>query len=372
MKLADIIKYEGNNHTFVWKHPCEDFNTMTQVIVHESQQALLYCNGQALDLFGPGRHTLSTQNIPLLRRLTNLATDGTSPFHCEIYFINMTEQMGIDWGTDSQVSYIDPVLHIPLSIGAHGQLSLQVTNPRHLLVQLVGTETGMDQSQLADAFRAFIQMRVKAYLAKAMREQVWSIFAVDEHIIELSEAIKKSLVSDFTSYGLSLKQFLVTGTIKPEGDEKYEELRSLYFRQYADIRDAEIRQKVGIVDQETEKQRMIIGAQGLAEKRCIEGYTYQEQRGFDVAEQLAQNEGMGNFTNAGIGLGMMAGMGTFFGSNMQNALGQTAAATGTERSFISQAPAAGTCFCAQCGTQLAATWKFCPNCGHGNENPVKK
>ena len=66
MALVDIIKYEGDNSTFVWKHPCEDFNSLTQLIVHESQEAVFFMNGQALDLFGAGRYTLETQNIPKL------------------------------------------------------------------------------------------------------------------------------------------------------------------------------------------------------------------------------------------------------------------------------------------------------------------
>ena len=74
--IADIIKYEGDNSTFIWKHPCEDFNTTTQLIVHESQEAIFFLNGQALDLFGPGRHTLETQNIPLLRRIIHSPTGG--------------------------------------------------------------------------------------------------------------------------------------------------------------------------------------------------------------------------------------------------------------------------------------------------------
>lgn len=65
MKIVDLIKYEGDNKTFVWKHPSEDFNTLSQLVVHESQEALLFKDGQALDLFGPGRHTLHTKNIPL-------------------------------------------------------------------------------------------------------------------------------------------------------------------------------------------------------------------------------------------------------------------------------------------------------------------
>ena len=89
--IVEIIKYEGDNTTFVWKSPVEDFNTGSQLIVHESQEAIFFMNGQALDLFGPGRHTLSTQNIPLLGKLLNLPTGGKTPFHCEVYFINKTE-----------------------------------------------------------------------------------------------------------------------------------------------------------------------------------------------------------------------------------------------------------------------------------------
>ena len=78
MQLVDIIKYEGENTTFVWKHPSEDFNTLSQLIVHESQEALFFLNGEALDLFGPGKHTLHTQNIPILSKIINIPTDGES------------------------------------------------------------------------------------------------------------------------------------------------------------------------------------------------------------------------------------------------------------------------------------------------------
>ena len=78
-KIADIIKYEGDNSTFIWKHPCEDFNTTTQLIVHESQEAIFFMNGQALDLFGAGRYTLETQkhslyleNSPIFRPMEKL------------------------------------------------------------------------------------------------------------------------------------------------------------------------------------------------------------------------------------------------------------------------------------------------------------
>ena len=88
MAILSVIKHEGPNNLLVWKAPHEDFNTKSQLIVHESQEAVFFKNGQALDTFGPGRHTLDTQNIPLLRKLINLPFGGESPFHCEVYFIN--------------------------------------------------------------------------------------------------------------------------------------------------------------------------------------------------------------------------------------------------------------------------------------------
>ena len=137
MAIADIIKYEGDNSTFIWKHPCEDFNTTTQLIVHESQEAIFFMNGQALDLFGPGRHTLETQNIPLIRKFLSQPTDDKTPFHCEVYFINKTEQMAIKWGTDSKVRFIEPTFGMPLEIGACGEMNLTVSDSRKLIVKLV-------------------------------------------------------------------------------------------------------------------------------------------------------------------------------------------------------------------------------------------
>ena len=108
MAITEVIKYEGDNSTFVWKHPVEDFNTNAQLIVHETQEAVFFLNGQPLDLFGSGRYTLEIQNIPLLRHAINIPTGGQSAFHCEVYFVNKTEQMAIRWGTDSKVQYVEP------------------------------------------------------------------------------------------------------------------------------------------------------------------------------------------------------------------------------------------------------------------------
>ncbi len=328
-KIADIIKYEGDNSTFIWKHPCEDFNSLTQLIVHESQEALFFMNGQALDLFGPGRHTLETQNIPKLGKVLNRTTDGETPFHCEVYFINKSEQMNIKWGTDSKVQYIEPTYGFPLSIGASGEMSLRAEDSRRLLVKLVGTENFLGQQKLVSFFRSFLMARVKTYIAQVIKTNAINIFEIDENLTLFSESIKNLLVDDFADYGIALEQFFVTNIARPDGDRQYEKFKELHFRQYADIAEAKLRQQTDIIYAQTEAQKTVIASQAMATKRAQEGYTYQQERGFDVAEMVAQNEAVGEFTNMGVGLGTMAGVGGavggMVGAQMQDAVNSATA-----------------------------------------------
>ena len=319
-KIFDVIKYDGDNSTFIWKYPGEDFNTLSQLIVHENQEAIFFKNGQALDLFGPGRYTLETQNIPLISKLINLPMGGKSPFHCEVYFINKTEQMGLKWGTDTRVQYIEPTYGFPLSIGASGEMSLRVEDGRKLLIKLVGTENGLSREELVRFFRAFLMTKVKTYIAQVMKTNAINIFEIDENLTSFSENLHSLLKPDFADYGVSLERFFVTTVVKPDGDSQYEKFKELYFRQYADVAEAKLRQQTEIIHAETEAQKVVIGSKAQAAKREQEGYTYQQERGFDVAEKVAENEAVGQFTNMGVGLGTMAGVGGAVGSVVGNAV----------------------------------------------------
>lgn len=366
-KISDIIKYEGDNSTFVWKHPCEDFNTTTQLIVHESQEAVFFMNGQALDLFGVGRHTLETQNIPLLKKLFNLPTGGKTPFHCEVYFINKTEQMAIKWGTDSKVQYIEPTYKFPISIGASGELSISVDDSRKLLIKLVGTESILQQNQLITFFRSFLMTRVKTYIAQTMKTLSINIFEIDERLEDFSTEIKSRLYNDFLEYGVVLNRFFVTTIAKPDGDTQYERFKELHFRQYADIAEAELQQKVGIIEQQTEAQKIIIEAQAIAQKRTKEGYTYQQERGFDVAQDAAKNESSGQFTGMGIGLGMMTGVGSNVGGMVGNAVGNAFA--GISLTSKDNTVESGG-FCENCGAVLTVGASFCDGCGTPSQSLI--
>ena len=361
MAITDIINYEGDNSTFIWKHPNEDFNTMTQLIVHQSQEAIFFMNGEALDLFGPGRHTLETQNIPLIKKVLNMPTGGVTPFHCEVYFINKTEQMAIKWGTDSKVQFMEPAYRFPIQIGASGEMSLRAEDSRKLLIKLVGTENNLSQATLVSYFRAFLMTRVKTYLAQTIKEKQINIFEIDEHLNTLSDDLKAKIAVDFIDYGMALERFFLTTIVKPDGDPSYEKFKSLHFRQYADVAEAQLQQKVGIIDQQTEAQKTVIEAQGIAQKRQIEGYTYQQERGFDVSEKMAENEAVGEFANMGVGLGVMAGVGVGIGGTVGGIVND---ALGSMNAPVTpQETQSETAFCENCGNKLTAETAFCDECG---------
>lgn len=356
MEIASVIKYEGDNQSLIWKHPIEDFNTKSQLIVHESQEAIFFMNGQALDSFGPGRHTLTTENIPLIRGFYHFIT-GDEPFHCEVYFINKVVQMAIKWGTDSKIQYLEPQFGFPIEIGACGEMNLVVENGRKLLIKLIGTEKSFTREELVKKFRSFLMVKIKPYLTNVIKSRKINIFEIDGYIDVISEELQILLQPDFLEYGIALNKFFLTAVLKPEGEKTYEKFKELYFRNYADVAEAELKQRVDIIDQSTEAQKRVIEAQSLAQKRAIEGYTYQEERSFDVTEKMAQNEGVGEFTNAGIGLGLVSGI----GNSMGNATSSTF--SGINVSNMNLEPSK-TKYCTKCGAIIQNDSKFCNTCGN--------
>ena len=230
--IADVIKYEGDNSTFIWKHPCEDFNTKSQLIVHESQEAILLIDGQALDTFGPGRHTLDTKNIPLLGKFVKFVMGGETPFHCEVYFINKTVQMAIKWGTSNKVTYIEPTYKVPLEIGANGEINLAVCDSRRLLLKLVGTMNGIAwgdngsgfTKSLQDCFRPLILSEVRDNLISSITKNNIDILEIDAHLKELSEVLRVAISAGFEEYGLTVPQLYINSILLPENDPNYKEI----------------------------------------------------------------------------------------------------------------------------------------------------
>lgn len=365
MKIIDVIKYEGDNSTFIWKHPCEDFNMKSQLIVHESQEAVFMMNGQALDTFGPGRYTLDTENIPILGKLLQLGTGGDSPFHCEVYFINKTVQMAVKWGTDSKVRYIDPASNLPLELGASGEMNLMVADSRKLLIKLVGTmngiawdnEGGNFTKSLQASFRPLISTAVKSNLTASIKALGINILEIDEHLSQLSQILKSYIVGGFEEYGLTIPNFYLTTVVLPEEDPNFKRLRELYTvglqqrmaQAEAQVKTAQAQAQAEItaaqrqveLERQTtetevkkrEAERTIIEAQAAAEATKYAGFAEAEvMRAKGITEkdyvqadvQKAWAEGLGNMGSGGNagGSAMSDILGLGIGIQAAGAMGQ--------------------------------------------------
>ena len=113
----------------------------------------------------------------------------------------------------------------------------------------------------------------KAYIAQTLKTSAINIFEIDERLIEFSDALKNKFLPDFADYGIALEQFFITTIVKPDGNPQYERFKELHFRQYSDIAEARLRQQIGVIDQQTAAQKMVIQSQAIAQNRTQEGYT---------------------------------------------------------------------------------------------------
>lgn len=357
MAIFEVIKCEAPVHTLVWKHPAEDFNTRSTLIVDESQAAVFYKNGQAADVFTAGRHVLSTQNIPLLRKLVELPTGGVSKFSCKVYFVNLVEAMNIKWGLNSKVSYMEPVYQIPVSIGMRGTMSIQVGNPGYLITNLVGTEHGLTAEELTNYFRSLIVMRVKSHVAKVIAEQQISIFTIDAELETLAEALKAKLVADLEQYGIRLKLFTVDEVIKPEDDPLYIRVKRSLSERSTGLFEAETKRQAARIAAQANAETEMIGAQGHRTALDTLGTSYQQERQFDISEMMAANSGNNGLAGLAGSMAMIPGA---------IAMGNMAAGA---MNFSANAPVSGTASlpqvkkCSGCGAELPAAAKFCFQCG---------
>ena len=403
--LASIIKYEGDNETLVWKHPIEDFNFGSQLIVHESQEAIFFRDGQALDLFGAGRYTLQTQQLPLLEKIYKLPTDTEGTFHSEVYFVNLATQMGVKWGTDSKVRLFDPASGLHIEIGASGEFNIRVTDSRKLLLKVVGTTGGLGQEQLLGIgngkgfFRSMVMTQVKSYLAQTIKENAINILEIDEHLMALSGALRERINAALDEYGLTMPEFYVSRIVTPDDDPNFRRMKEQYAEQYLLVRQEGIRKAEAeaaadrkAVEAQTAARMKIIGAQGEAEALKIQkqaeaeayrmqaeaeaaemrmkGYTYQQETSRQVGLEAMKN-GLGGGANAAGALGDLAGLGVSLGA-MGSVIGMTKDALNPMTQDAAQmgaAVGAAGWDCPACGHKNITT-NFCPDCG-GRKPEVK-
>ena len=351
VEAISVIKYEGSNEVLAHKHEKEDFTIGSQLIVHETQEALFFRDGKIFDQFKAGRHTLVTNNIPKVRDYMKLGTGGINVFHCEVYFINMVTQMGIRWGTDSKVRLFDPASGLHVEIGASGNFNMRVTDAAKLILKLVGTTDGLLQSDVTGEgksygtgmFKALIINKVKANLARIIKEENLNILEIDAYLDVLSSKLMVDINETLDEYGLTMPEFYVTSIVTPDNDPNFVRLKQQFADKTLKVREEEVRkaeaeaaQQRKIVEAQTEAQLKAVSAQGEADALRIKaqaeadayrmqaqaeaqemqmkGYTYRDETARQVGLEAMQNGITGNGGGAGGGIGDVASLGVTLGA----------------------------------------------------------
>lgn len=415
VEAISVIKYEGSNEVLAHKHEKEDFTIGSQLIVHESQEALFFRDGMIFDQFTAGRHTLVTNNIPKVRDYMKLGTGGINVFHCEVYFINMTTQMGIRWGTDSKVRLFDPASGLHVEIGASGNYNMRVTDARKLILKLVGTTDGLIQSDITGEgksygtgmFKALIINKVKANLARIIKEENLNILEIDAYLDVLSSKLMADINEALDEYGLTMPEFYVTSIVTPDDDPNFIRLKQQFADKTLKVREEEVRkaeaeaaQQRRIVEAQTEAQLKAVNAQGDADairikaqaeaeaykmkaeaeaaEMQMKGYTYRDETARQVGLEAMQNGitgggngggaagGIGDVASLGVTLGAMGGVINMTKDAMAPIMGESqkvGEGFGNVVAGNTGAPAAeGAWNCPSCG-KAGITSRFCPDCG---------
>lgn len=384
---ANIIKYEGPNDVLVWKHPIQDINFGSELIVYETQEAVFFKDGKVLDVFGAGRFTLTPKNLPLLKEYTRDDLSKGEIFHSEVYFVNLVTQMGIKWGTDSKIRMFDPISGLHVELGASGEFNLRIKDSRKILLKLVGTSKGMviDEklgndygfNALNSKFKALVINKVKTHLAKTIRTNDINILEVDEHLEEISNILKNEINLSLEEYGLVLPEFYVTTIVTPDDDPNFRKLKEQHAERYLKVQDERIKkaqveaayerkilEAKTIAEQElivaqAQAQALKVRAEAEAEEMRLKGFTYQQETQRKVAMGAVQNGNnipsgsnvASDILNIGLGLGVV-------GSVMDTVKDSITQFTNNDNINAE----AKSWDCPNCNYS-GNTGNFCPNCG---------
>jgi membrane protease subunit (stomatin/prohibitin family) len=202
-RIFDIVEFiDETNSEIVHRIPergSGDFRIGSQVIVRESQSAVFFRDGQALDTFGPGRHTITTANIPLLVNVVEKAFSGETPFKAEVYFVSLREFTDLKWGTPTPITIKDSELGMA-RVQARGTYGLQVVDPQLFVNKIVGTQGLYRTSNIEDFFRSMILTK----LSDLIGESTKSVIQIAAHTEEIVAGVRAKAAEDFAARGVTL------------------------------------------------------------------------------------------------------------------------------------------------------------------------
>ncbi|HVF29169.1 MAG TPA: SPFH domain-containing protein, partial [Pyrinomonadaceae bacterium] len=198
-----------------------DIKLGAQLIVQENQSAVFFRDGKALDTFGPGRHTLTTMNVPLLTRLLSIPFGGTSPFQAAVVFVARHTFQDLKWGTKEPIPFRDSELYM-VRLRAFGKYSIRVADPQLFVASVVGTRGLVSTLSVGDYLRDIIVSRLNDLLGENLK----TLFDLPAYYDELAAGVKARVAEDFSKQGLELVDMLISAITPPEEVQKKIDERS--------------------------------------------------------------------------------------------------------------------------------------------------
>lgn len=309
--FLEVIEWFDNTGTeIVHRIPEEGSGEIkygAQLIVRESQSAVFFYNGRAYDAFGPGRHTLVTENIPILTKILSLPWGFTSPLRAEVCFVNAKVFPNLKWGTTDPVAFKDSDLGL-IRLRAFGMFNVRVIQPVLFVNSLAGTKGVYTLSEIEEYLSKVIVSRFNDYLG----EHLDTIFKLPGRYEEISSGLRTLLAEDFTHYGIQLSELYISSITPPQDVQKAIDDKS----------------RLGIFDDLNKLLRM---------KAAM------------AIETASQSKG-----EAGAGLGMGLGF-------MMPAMFADSLRAGSQKTTDGTTPAP---VCPDCKNPVSSDAHFCPACGH--------
>lgn len=320
--LELIEWFDPDGRQLVFRFPPEgatDIKMGAQLIVRESQAAVFFRDGKGLDVFGAGRHTLSTLNLPILTKILSLPWGFTSPFRAEVCFVNMKAFPDLKWGTKEPVAFKDKEFGL-VRLRAFGIFSLRVTQPLLFVNTLVGTQGAYTSEQVEAYLREVIVSRLNDFLG----ENIETILQLPQQYDEIGAAVKTRLRDDFRRYGLELVDFFVNAITAPPEVQK-------------------------MID-----ERSAMGAVGDLDRFLK--FKAAKALG-DAAAGVGGGGGAGDAAGVGLGMGVGAGFGVMLPGMLYRAMQP-------EDSDPARIQERGSVACPDCQGPVPLNARFCPACGN--------